>query len=109
SFSMREIEGKEVIFKGTAEEAIKKFPKNINVSIILALAGIGAKETVVEIIADPLINNNMHTIQIEGAFGSSVLTVTNNPMKANPNTSYLAALSILNTLKSRSNRIKIGT
>lgn len=108
SFLMDDIEKEAVIFKGSAQEAIKKFPKNINVSIILSLAGLGVEETVVKMIADPNINENNHTIHITGAFGSATMSVTNSPMKTNPNTSYLAALSILSTLKNYSSRIKIG-
>lgn len=98
-----------VIFNGPAREAIKRYPKNINVSIILSLAGIGIDETTVKIIADPHTDKNSHHIDISGAFGSTSLTVTNNPLEMNPKTSYLAALSVLGTLKGLSSSIKIGT
>lgn len=109
SFIQEPIDQEMVVFKGTAKDAIKKYPKNINVSIILSLAGIGVNETKVEIIADPFVENNIHTVVVKGEFGSATLSVTNNPMKANPNTSYLAALSIVGTLKRVTSRIKIGS
>lgn len=103
-----EVHEETVVFDGVAKDAIAKFPKNINVSIVLSLAGIGVNHTKVKIIADPFIHNNMHTVLIKGAFGSATYTIENNPMVENPNSSYLAALSILSTLKKLSNRIKIG-
>src|SRR5699024_8968368 len=53
-----------IIFEGKAAEAIEKYPKNMNVSIALALAGIGFDETRVTLIADPDAKENSHTIQV---------------------------------------------
>lgn len=97
-----------VVFTGSAREAIKQFPKNINVSIVLSLAGIGMDETTVNIIADPHTDKNSHHINMSGSFGSTSLTVTNQPLAMNPKTSYLAALSVLGTLKEITSTIKIG-
>lgn len=104
----QDVDEEVVVFDGPARAAIKRFPKNINVSIVLSLAGIGLDHTTVKIIADPTIEKNLHHIHMKGAFGSASLTVTNNPLKANPKTSYLAALSVLGTLKGLSSVIKIG-
>jgi len=97
-----------LVFDGKASEAIRQFPKNINVSIILSLAGVGVEQTNVTIIADPAVENNIHTIDIKGDFGTASFSVTNNPLAENPKTSYLAAMSILGTLKRITNHIKIG-
>lgn len=97
-----------VAFSGTAREAIKQFPKNINVGIVLSLAGIGMDETKVKIIGDPSTEKNTHQIEFSGAFGDVSFTVTNEPLPTNPNTSYLAALSVLGTLKNMDSAIKIG-
>lgn len=96
------------IFNGTADLAIKEFPKNINVAIILSLAGIGTTQTEVEIIASPSIEDNEHTIEVDGAFGEMKTTIKNKPMPENKNTSYLAGLSVLGTIFRIANRIKIG-
>lgn len=98
-----------VIFDGKASEAIKQFPKNINVSIILSLAGKGTEETNVTIIADPTANSNIHTIEIEGTFGTASFTIANNPLDENPKTSHLAAMSVLGALTRTQNTIKIGS
>lgn len=102
------IDSEKVLFDGSAEQAIVLFPKNINVSIILALVGLGPEKTNVKIIADPNAERNSHSIEASGAFGRLKLEVENDPMPSNPKTSYLAALSILSTLKNQSQSIHIG-
>jgi len=82
-----------VIFEGTALEAIKAFPANVNVAAALSLAGIGPEQTVVRIIADPNATENSHEIQAEGAFGRLSTTTVNLPSPRNAKSSYLASLS----------------
>ena len=53
------------IYEGSAQEAVKLFPANINVAAILSLAGIGGQKTKVKIIADPSIDKNIHEIQAQ--------------------------------------------
>lgn len=97
-----------VIFTGSAREAIAAFPKNVNVAIVLSLAGIGMDKTNVQVVADPHMNKNAHTIQVEGVFGSSEMTVTNEPLASNPSTSYLAAMSVLHMCFNQLEMIRIG-
>ncbi len=97
-----------VIFEGKAVDAIKQFPKNMNVSIVLSLAGLGIEKTSVSLIADPHIEKNMHQVDITGDFGEATFSVTNNPLPENPKTSYLAAMSILGTLKRMDGQLRIG-
>lgn len=96
------------IFEGKAKDAIKLFPKNINVSIVLSLAGLGIDDTTVRLIADPHIEKNIHQIDIEGEFGEASISVKNNPLPSNPKTSYLAAMSILGTLERLNQKVRIG-
>lgn len=97
-----------VLFEGTAEDAIQKYPQNANVAITLSLAGIGTKKTLMKIIADPTIEKNIHTIHAQGDFGSFELRMENNPSPTNPKTSYLTALSILSALKELNEQIVLG-
>lgn len=97
-----------VLFEGPASEAIELFPQNINVSIILSLVGLGPNRTSVRIIADPKVTKNNHCIEASGTFGKLTLQVENDPMPNNPKTSYLAALSVLSTLKNRNEIIRVG-
>jgi aspartate dehydrogenase len=104
------IKEKKLIYEGTAADAVTKFPANINVAAILALAGIGIHETKVRIIADPHIAVNEHQIEAVGGFGEMVITVRNVPSPNNPKTSLLAVLSAVECLRSICEPgIKIGT
>ena len=102
------IHSEQIVFQGTAATAIKQFPKNINVSIALGLAGIGMEQTEVTIIADPKVERNFHTIVAKGAFGQATIHVENTPMPRNANTSYLAAVSVVGTLKKTRSHFHLG-
>lgn len=102
------IQEAKVLFEGKAVDAIKQFPKNLNVSIVLSLAGLGIDKTNVSLVADPHIEKNVHQIDIKGDFGEATITVSNNPFPENPKTSYLAAMSILGTLKGMKTKLTIG-
>ncbi|MGI6459640.1 MAG: aspartate dehydrogenase [Candidatus Hydrogenedentales bacterium] len=82
-----------VVFDGTAREAVKAFPKNVNVAANLSFAGIGPERTRVRVIADPQTSVNSHEIVAEGAFGRLVATTENQPSPRNAKSSYLASLS----------------
>jgi aspartate dehydrogenase len=97
-----------ILFEGSAAEAIKLYPRNINVAIVLSLAGLGANDTKVKIIADPVAVKNSHTIEASGAFGKLKLEIENDPMPNNPKTSYLAALSVLANLQNKDKYVQIG-
>lgn len=57
------------IFSGTAREAAKGFPANLNVAVALSLAGLGPDLTTLEIWADPTVTRNVHRIEVELDFG----------------------------------------
>ncbi len=97
-----------VIFEGGAREAAKKFPKNINVAMALALATEHPENVKVRIISDPKVKTNTHTIVAEGESGRMKIVVENVPFPQNPRTSFLAALSALQILKKISRRFVIG-
>lgn len=96
------------IYDGPAEEAVTRFPLNINVAAVLSLAGIGFRNTRVRIVADPVGSQNIHRIEAKGAFGELSLEFANNPSPTNPKTSYLAALSAIRLVKSLTEAVKIG-
>ena len=53
------------VFAGTAREAAAGFPANVNVAAALSLAGIGPDRTMMEIWADPTVERNCHTIEVD--------------------------------------------
>ncbi|HWQ67427.1 MAG TPA: aspartate dehydrogenase [Methanospirillum sp.] len=93
-------------FRGKANECVKQFPKNINVSVAIALAS--THEVDVELWADPDVDKNIHEIFVKGEFGDAYTRITNLPCPDNPATSYLAALSVLSLLKNIENPLVIG-
>jgi aspartate dehydrogenase len=98
-----------VVFDGTAREAVSHFPKNINISACVSLAGIGFDRTKVRIIVDPAATRNQHSLICRGRFGEFTCIIKNMPSMSNPKTSYLAALSAIATLKKIVGGVWIGT
>jgi aspartate dehydrogenase len=98
-----------VIFEGNAESAVLAFPQNINVASTLSMAGIGAKETIVRIVASPKIKRNIHEVEIDSDAGRIIARTENVIHPDNPKTSYLAVLSAIAALKGILSPIKIGT
>ncbi|KAF1075396.1 aspartate dehydrogenase [Methanogenium sp. MK-MG] len=96
-----------LLFKGTARDCIRRYPKNINVAVAIELAS--GHEVEVELWADPGTDRNTHELIVEGEFGDITIRVSNRPSPENPATSYLAALSILTLLRNLDNPIQIGT
>jgi len=98
-----------ILYEGPAREAVKLFPRNVNVAASLSLAGIGAERTYVKIIADPHAEGITHEIRVKGAFGELVTKTINRPFPDNPKTSYIAALSAIATLRRISGYLNVGT
>lgn len=97
------------LFSGSARQAMKSFPQNVNVAGILSLAGIGQDKTRVTIIASPKTKKNIHEIEIEAEAGT-VFTRTENILHPdNPKTSFLAVLSAIATLKQIVEPVRVGT
>ncbi|WP_406670380.1 aspartate dehydrogenase [Methanolobus sp. ZRKC4] len=103
------ITSKTILFEGSASEAVKAFPANVNVAATLSLAGLGFEKTKVRIVANPALTRNIHEISVEGAFGEFTTRVENVPSPTNPKSSYLASLSAIATLKKISNPFQTGT
>jgi aspartate dehydrogenase len=97
------------VFSGTAREAARGFPANVNVAAALALAGIGPDRTTVEIWADPGVTRNIHRIEVNAAAARLSMQIENVPSDDNPRTGRLTALSVIAALKKLSSPLAIGT
>ena len=98
-----------VIFEGTALDAVKGFPQNVNVAAILSLAGLGAANTRVRIVTSPEYTKNIHEVEIKGESGNITTRTENLPSKVNPKTSQLAVFSAIATLEGIVNSVRMGT
>ena len=97
-----------LVFEGTAREACRAFPANVNVVAAVSLAGIGSDRTSIRIYADPSVDRNRHTVTAEGAFGRLRIEIENVPSE-NPRTGKLAYLSTIAYLRDLGAPIRIGT
>lgn len=96
------------VFEGSARDAVRGFPANVNVAAALGLAGIGLDRTTIEIWADPSIERNMHTIKVDADSASFTLSIANIPSE-NPKTGKITALSILAALRKLGSPLSVGT
>ena len=97
------------VFAGSAREAARGFPANVNVAAALAMAGIGPDRTTIEIWADPKITRNVHRIEVEADAARFLLQIENVPSPDNPRTGRLTALSVVAALKKLSSPLAVGT
>ena len=97
------------VFTGTAREAARGFPANVNVAAALALAGIGPDRTTIEIWADPAVDRNIHRIEVEADAARLMFQIENVPSLENPRTGRLTPLSVVALLKKLSSPLAIGT
>lgn len=98
----------QVVFEGTARQAIAAFPTNVNVCVALALAGNGPDATTVRVVSDPAATANTHEVYFRGGAGEYQFRFQNVPHPENPKTSFLAALSALHLLQRECERLKVG-
>jgi aspartate dehydrogenase len=96
------------VFAGTAREAAAGFPANVNVAAALSLAGIGPDRTMIEIWADPAVERNCHTIEVDSDSARFTLSIENIPSE-NPKTGRITALSILAALRKLKAPLRVGT
>jgi aspartate dehydrogenase len=96
------------VFDGTAREAAKGFPANLNVAVALSLAGIGPDRTRVEIWADPTVTRNTHRIEVEADSARFSMGIENIPSE-NPKTGKITALSVIAWLRKLRAPLRVGT
>ena len=87
-----------VVYEGSAEEAVRRFPREMNVAATLALA-VGSEKVKVKVVSDPRVNKNVHEVTVKWKHGDMFLKFSNDPHPSNPKTSALAAWSAIRLLK----------
>jgi aspartate dehydrogenase len=96
-----------VHFSGSARNAALEYPKNANVAASVALAGIGFDDTIVELIADPGVERNVHEIVAEGDFGRFEFRIEGKSMPDNPRSSAITAMSVVREILRPETRLVI--
>jgi aspartate dehydrogenase len=96
------------IFDGSAREAAKGFPANVNVAAALSLAGIGPDRTKIEIWADPALTRNVHRIEVDSDSARFSMSIENIPSE-NPKTGLITALSVIACLRKLRASLRVGT
>lgn len=94
------------VFKGNGRDAIKGFPKNVNVAVATSLAVSGVEKTEVEIFSVPGLEENTHEISLENSVAKANIKITSKKDLKNPKSSVITAWSVVALLKNLSSPIK---
>ena len=89
-----------VIYSGPAHEAAQLYPKNANLAVTIALAGLGLERTQVQLVADPGLTGNVGRIEASGRLGRLTVEMAGRASPDNPKTSLLTAYSIVHAIRS---------
>jgi aspartate dehydrogenase len=96
------------LFEGSARDAAKGFPANVNVAVALSLAGIGPDRTQMQVWADPTVTRNVHRIEVEADSARFSMGIENIPSE-NPKTGMITALSVIALLRKQRATLCVGT
>ena len=89
-----------LIHSGPAHEAARLYPKNANLAVTIALAGLGLERTRVDLVADPGLAGNVGRIEASGRLGTLTVEMAGRAAPDNPKTSLVTAYSIVQALRS---------
>lgn len=97
------------LFAGNAHQACSAYPRNVNISATLSLAGLGGERTTVEIWVDPSLERNVHEIEIDSDSTLVRIRIENRPSIGNPRSSAVTANSACALLQSLVDPVRVGT
>lgn len=95
---LRNLDRQDLLFRGDAAEAALNYPKNANLAAMVALAGVGFKRTMVDLIADPFIEENIGQLEAWGDGGSLSVTISGPAHPENPRSSRIVGASVISAL-----------
>lgn len=87
-----------LVYEGNATEAVKRFPRELNVAASLALT-VQPEKVLVRVISDPNATRNTHELSVKWKQGEMFMRFMNDPHPQNPKTSALAAWAAIRLLK----------
>ena len=100
AFRLEALSEPTVIYSGPAHEAARLYPKNANLAVTIALAGLGLERTQVDLVADPALTGNVGRIEASGRLGTLSVEMAGRAAPENPKTSLVTAYSIVHALRS---------
>lgn len=95
-----------VFFKGSVRDVAKHFPDNLNTSIGVALAGLGLDRTEAELVADPVLSETAHELDVYAAAGNATLRLGGRSVGLGDPIDY-TTFSLMRLLKRRLARVVI--
>ncbi len=105
----RDAEEREVVFEGSVREAVKRFPRNVNVAAAISLAVGDPSRVRVRVVCDPEVDRNTHIIEVRSEVGDYRFELRNAALPENPKTSALAAYSTVALLERLTEGLRVGT
>lgn len=87
------------VFSGSVSEAIRLFPRSLNVAVALALTTDLWDELVVTMIADPNATLTTHAVRASGTSGDYEFTMRHKPHPQNPATSEVVPAALLQDIE----------
>jgi aspartate dehydrogenase len=100
--------GQTTIFRGSAREAARLYPRNANLAASVALAGIGFDRTQVELVADPAAGGNTAIVQAWSPDCALTVDMSGIAEALNPKSSAIVRSSVLAALERSSSRLTLG-
>jgi aspartate dehydrogenase len=86
------------IFRGSARDAARFFPRSLNVAATVAFAVDDFDVVEVSLVADPSAELTTHVIEAEGPTGRYRFEIANRPSPENPRTSGVVPHAVLRSL-----------
>jgi aspartate dehydrogenase len=99
------IAARSVFLAGSVREIAAKFPNNLNVSVGVALAGLGLDRTRVELVADPAATATTHTLEIVADPGTASLQIGGRAVPPGGDPADYTTYSLMRVLRRRVARV----
>jgi aspartate dehydrogenase len=97
-----------VAYEGPARDGARRYPRNVNISAAVSLAGAGLDKTHLIIVADPTITTHVIEVRARGAFGSFTFVEDILPTESNPKTGMIVGMAVVKAVRQLSSPLVIG-
>jgi aspartate dehydrogenase len=97
-----------LLYEGPVRDGAKAYPKNVNISAAVALAGIGLDRTRLKIVADPTIETHVVEVHAKGAFGRFHFVEDVRPTLDNPKTGVLVGMAVVKAVRQLTQPLVVG-